>query len=296
MSEVEVHQDGLLTTFHFPELAVRGAITQASAAWQAWVSHRAYPDTVQTLLGQAMAATPLMASTLKFEGRLSLQAEGDGAVPMLVVQSDHQLTMRGMAKWQGEIGGASSPSLFGQGRLGLIIEPAGEGPRYEGLVPLEGETLAGCLQTYFHQSEQLDTELQLAANGSAIGGLMLQKMPAEETTDEDAWPRLLALAETISEDELLNLPAEEILKRLFHEEVVELFPSRPVQIVCNCSHGRTSGLLLGMGEEEVRSILTEQEKVEMQCGFCGQRYVYGSAEIDQLFAAEQAEPPTDTRH
>lgn len=288
--------DSWLTPFIFPELAIRGALMQASDSWQAWVSHRSYPATVRTLLGEAMAAAPLMASTLKFEGRLSLQAEGDGAVSMLVVQANHHLEMRGMARWNGEIGGAPSPALLGKGRLGLILEPMGEGARYEGLVPLEGETLADCLKTYFRQSEQLDTEIRLAADGQGMAGLLLQRMPAESSEDEDAWARLTALAETLKPEELLRLTAQEILRRLFHEEALEVFSPRPVPIACACSHGRTSGLLLGMGEQEVRSILAEQGEVEMECGFCGQRYVYGSLDIDQLFAAEQAEPPTDARH
>ncbi len=289
-------QDGLLTPFIFPELAVRGAITRASESWRDWITHRIYPETVQNLLGQAIAVAPLMASTIKFEGKLSLQAEGDGAIPMLVVQADHLLEVRGMARWKGEIGGAPNPVLFGSGRLGLIIEPAGEGPRYEGIVPLEGETLSSCLAGYFRQSEQLETHLNLAADELSIGGLILQRMPAEKTGDSDAWPRLLALAETLTEEELLGLSAEEIINRLFHEETVEVFPQRQVTLRCRCSHGRTSELLLNMGEAEVQSILAEQGQVEMECGFCGQRYVYETTDVEQLFAAQHSQPPTDSRH
>lgn len=280
----------------FPGLAVRGAIVQVGGQWRDWVSHRAYPETVRVLLGQAMAAAPLMASTLKFQGKLSMQAEGDGAVPMLIVQANHQLNVRGMARWHGEIGGAPNPAVFGKGRLGLIIEPATEGQRYEALVPLEGENLAACLALYFRQSKQLDTHVQLAADAVQIGGLLLQRMPAEASDDEDAWARLTALAETLSEAELLTLPAEEILLRLFHEERLELFPARDVALLCSCSHGRTSQLLLSMGEAEVQSVLDEQGHVEMECGFCGKKYVYEPGDIEQLFAAEQADPPTETRH
>lgn len=289
-------QGGLLRSFIFPDLAVRGALVSAAESWREWTTHRIYPETVQSLLGQAMAAAPLMASTIKFQGKLSLQAEGDGAIPMLVVQADHQLEVRGMARWKGEIGGAANSSLFGDGRLGLIIEPAGAGPRYEGIVPLEGETLADCLSGYFKQSEQLETYMQLAADRHALGGLILQRMPAEKSEDEDAWPRLLALAETLTDEELLGLPAEEVLTRLFHEENVEVFPDRQVALNCRCSHGRTSELLLNMGETEVRSIVAEQGQVEMECGFCGQRYVYEAADVDQLFTAQHSEPPTESRH
>lgn len=292
----EAPEDGRLTPFIFPHLAIRGALMQAGRGWRNWYQHRNYPITVRDLLGQAMAAAPLMASTLKFEGRLSLQAEGDGPISLMVVQISHQLEMRGMARWKAEVGGAPNPALLGKGRLGLIIEPMGEGARYEGLVPLEGETLAGCLETYFRQSEQLETRLCLAADGEHMAGMLLQRMPAETSEDEDAWGRLSAFAETLSDEELLELEPQDILHRLFHEETLQLFDPRPVPVTCNCSHGRTSGLLLGLGEQEVRSILEEQGEVEMECGFCGQRYVYGQIDVDQLFAAEQAEPPTDARH
>lgn len=288
--------DGLLTPFIFTDLAVRGAIVQVGEAWRDWSSHRNYPATVQALLGQAMAAVPLMASTLKFEGRLSMQAEGDGAVPLLVAQATHDLQIRGMSRWLGEIGGAPNPSLFGKGRLGLIIENLNDGQRYDALVPLEGETLAACLIGYFAQSEQLETHLILADHEEGFAGLLIQRMPGERTEDEDAWHRLKALCETLNNDELLGLAAVEVLRRLFHEESVEVFPGRNVILRCRCSHGRTSELLLNLGEDEVRAILAEQGHVEMECSFCGQKYVYESAEVDQLFAAGQAEPPTRSRH
>ena len=103
--------DGFLQPFIFPDLAIRGALVQVGQAWQRWAGYRPYPVAVRDLLGQAMAAAPLMASTLKFEGRMSIQAQGDGAVPLLVVQADHHLQVRGMARWQGEIGGSASPNL-----------------------------------------------------------------------------------------------------------------------------------------------------------------------------------------
>ena len=243
-----------------------------------------------------MAAAPLLAATLKFEGKLSLQAEGDGVVPLLLVQASHELEVRGMARYNGEIGGAPHPGLFGQGRLGLIIEPDRDGQRYEALVPLEGETLGACLAGYFSQSEQLDTRVLLAADEERLAGILLQKMPAETAEDADAWPRLTALLDTLSDKELLTLAPESLLHRLYHEESVAVFDTRPVRLACRCSHARTSELLLGLGEKEVRSIVEEQGQVEMDCGFCGERYVYLASDIEQLFAAEHAAPESDLRH
>ncbi len=296
MTEQDQAPDGYLTSFIFPGLAVRGAIVQVAESWSKWSILRRYPGTVHDLLGQAMAAVPLMASTLKFEGVLSLQAQGDGALPFMVVQSSNDLEVRGTARWKGEIGGAASPALFGKGQLGIIIEPYGKGQRYEALVPLEGETIAECLAGYFNQSEQLDTRLLLCSGESGIAGMFLQRMPAEDSLDSDAWPRLTALLETLTNEELLGLSPQDIIRRLFHEETLQVFAARAVSLRCRCSHGKTSELLLSMGEAEVRDILAEQGQVEMECGFCGHKYIYDPAEIDALFAAEQAEPPTETRH
>ncbi|MDX1497122.1 MAG: Hsp33 family molecular chaperone HslO, partial [Salinisphaeraceae bacterium] len=272
---------------------------QISDGWEDWQRKGAYPETVAQLLGQGIAAGGLLAASLKFEGRLSLQAEGDGPVPMLIVQSDEDLLIRGMARFKGEIGGAPSPALLGKARLALMIEPDSGAQRYEAFVPLEGETLADCLAAYFSQSEQLETRLHLAADGQRLAGILLQKMPAGEADimeDEDAWPRMSALLETLQDEELLGLDPAELLRRLFHEEDVVIFEQRPAVLQCQCSHARTSSMLLGLGEEEVRQILTEQGQVEMDCGFCGEQYVYQASDIEQLFAAEHAEPESDLRH
>ncbi|MGB1581387.1 MAG: Hsp33 family molecular chaperone HslO [Nevskiales bacterium] len=300
MSET-THQ-GLLTPFLFAEHDIRGALIQINSGWEEWQRKGNYPLTVAELLGQGIAAGGLLAASLKFEGRLSLQAEGDGAVPMLIVQASEALQIRGMARFNGEIGGAPNPALLGKARLALIIEPNAGGQRYEAFVPLEGETLADCLADYFTRSEQLETRLHLAADGQRLAGVLLQKMPVSERSetdceaDADAWPRLLALLETLQDEELLGLAPAEVLRRLFHEEDVVLFEERPAALQCQCNHARTSSMLLGLGETEVRQILGEQGRVEMDCGFCGERYVYQAADVEQLFAAEQAEPDSDLRH
>lgn len=297
MTETPTH--GQLTPFLFSAHDIRGALIQISDGWRDWQRRGNYPRTVAGLLGQGMAAGGLLAASLKFEGRLSLQAEGDGAVPLLIVQSSEDLRIRGMARFSGEIGGAPSPALLGDARLGLVIEPQGDGQRYEALVPLEGSSLAACLAGYFTRSEQLDTRLQLAADNRSLAGILLQKMPAggnAETADADAWPRLTALLDTLQDEELLKLEPATLLRRLFHEEDVVLFDGRPVRLQCQCSHARTSSTLLSLGETEVRSILEEQGQVEMDCGFCGEHYVYLPSDIEQLFAAEQAGPRSNLRH
>ncbi|MGH8562175.1 MAG: Hsp33 family molecular chaperone HslO, partial [Nevskiales bacterium] len=190
-------------------------------------------------------------------------------------------------------------ALLGAGRLGLIIEPAHSGKHYQALVPLVGKRLQESLMHYFHQSEQLPTWLMLSAGESGLGGLMLQRLPAAgETTDEieEGWHRLGLLADSLQPQELVSLPGLELLRRLFHQEALRVFEPQPVHLRCRCSHGRISEMLLGLGQKEVDEILSEQGKLEIECGFCGRSYTYLSAEVEQLFKASTVEPPTGSRH
>lgn len=287
-----------LWRFVFGELPVRGALVRMGEEWRELLSHRAYPDSVRRLLGEAMAAGPLLASTLKFRGQLTLQAEGEGTVKLLLVQVNDQLEIRGMARHEGAVHDEGL-ALLGSGRLGLIIEPEGKAPRYQTLVPLVGRRLQESLTHYFEQSEQLPTWLMLGAGEDTLAGLMLQRLPhtdfdAEEVAE--AWYRLGLLADTLQEQELLELPAAELLHRLFHHEGLQVFEPRAVHLRCRCTHGRISEMLLGLGRKEVEEILAEQGRLEIECGFCGRHYTYQLAEVSQLFSASTTDPASESRH
>jgi molecular chaperone Hsp33 len=297
MSEAADSASGLWR-FLFNDLPVRGALVRIGAEWRDLLSHRPYPEPVLQLLGEAMAAGPLLASTLKFEGQLTLQAEGEGPIKLLLVQINQQLEMRGMARHDASVEGAGI-HLLGNGRLGLIIEPPAPAPSYQALVPLVGERLQESLEHYFKQSEQLPTWLMLQATESGLGGLLLQRLPAKEEDQEtvqEEWYRLGLLADTLQADELMRLPAAELLHRLFHQDSVQLFGQQPVHLSCKCSHGRISEMLLGLGRKEVDEILSEHGKLEIECGFCGRHYTYLAAEVEQLFKATTQDPPSDRRH
>lgn len=285
-----------LWRFVFEDSPVRGSLVQLGSGWRDLLVHRHYPPPLQRLLGEALAAGPLLASQLKFDGQLSLQGEGDGWVKLLLVQVTNDLEVRGVLRHANgrEGDGQSINALLGKGRLGIIIEPKA-GQRYQGLVPLTGSRLAEDLQAYFELSEQLPSWLLLAAGEQRAAGLLLQRLPGMDEGNE-AWEQARALAQTLTEQELLELPGPEVLRRLYHNCDVRLFKPRNVTVRCRCTHARTSELLLGLGAKEVRGILKEQGKVEIECGFCGQQYVYYRTEIEQLFAASDATPENGSRH
>lgn len=287
-----------LWRFLFDGVPVRGALVRIDAQWRDLLAHRPYPDNVRQLLGEAMAAAPLLASNLKFAGKLTLQAEGEGPIKLLLVHITHDFEMRGTARHEGEAEG-DGLALLGGGRLGLIFEPAQQGSRYHAMVPLVGQNLEESLVHYFRQSEQLPTWLRLHASESGLAGLMLQRLPAPETASEEieeGWHRLCLLADTLQTDELMQLEAPQLLRRLFHQEALRLFESRPVILRCRCSHGRISEMLLNLGRDEVQSIVVEQGRVEIECGFCGKQYHYDAAEVAQLFAASDSPPGSESRH
>ena len=279
----------------FPERGVRGAYVDLSQGIQDMVGWRDYAPDVYRLLGQALAATPLLASHLKFEGRINLQFKGSGALQLLVTQIDHNLQLRGMAKTA--LGATGSFSeLMGEGMLAMVMEPARGTQYYQAVVEIVGESLAEALEGYFNQSEQLATFIRLAAGPDRLVGLMLQRLPSDEVKDGDAhWEHMLALANTVKEPEMLSKDGETLLRHLFHEEDRRVFEPRTVALQCRCSHASISAMLLGLGQEELQPVLDEHGKVAVTCEFCGREYSYTEADILSLIAADQASGDHQTR-
>lgn len=264
---------------------VRGEIVQLGDSWQEVLRRADYPLHVQRLLGEATAATALLAATIKFEGALTLQVRGDGPIELLVVQVTSDNTLRSMAKWNGHADTDSLLALIGNGQIVITVEQ-GEGKRdYQGVVPLQGEHLQDAIGAYFEQSEQLPTQLWLAADDSTAAGMLLQKLPGE-TQDKDLWGRVNQLAATIQAEELLELNDESILHRLFHEEAVRLFEAESLSFRCTCSRSKVESALLSLGREEVESVLQEQGDIRVECQFCKHEQVFDSVDVAELFKAE----------
>lgn len=276
-----------LQRFQFLEGAVRGEICQLDEAYQAILSRHEYPESIQHLLGQALAGVALIAANLKFEGSLILQVQGDGPMSVLMVECNHRGEMRGIARYDearmAEQTNFAWTALAGAGQVILTLDPE-EGERYQGIVALEGETLGVALAGYFAQSEQLPTYFNLAADGMRAGGLMLQVLPqVDGQGDSDLWGRAQGLAQTLKSGELLVLSLQDVLYRLFHEEEVELYPADDLSFYCSCSRERSGNALRAIELDELLEIAAEQAgKIEVDCQFCRQRYIFDEIDLRRL--------------
>ena len=275
--------------FYFAHSPVRGEIVQTQDCLSEIFERHAYPSVIQKLLAEFVTACVLLTATLKLEGRLSLQARGNGALKMMMAECNHHHQIRAIAQLNEKADFANEASLsdlLADGLLVITLEPE-NGQRYQGIVELTGDNLADYLENYFSQSEQLPTRLWLAANQTQGAGLLLQALPqSQEDEDEDRWTRLVQMTQTLKTDELLGLSADEILYRLYHEEEVTLPESQAVTFSCTCSRDGTAQALLSIGQAECEDILAEQGEIRLNCQFCHTVYLFELTEIRQLFAVQ----------
>jgi len=286
-----------LTRFLFEYAPVRGGIVQLEETWQAIQSHADYPAPLKRVLGELLAAAALLTSNIKFEGSLVLQLHGDGPVRLIVVEVTSDRTLRATAKWTGEVPADTLAAMLGHGRFVMTLDQSKAGKQnYQGIVPLEGQTTAEVLAHYMQTSEQLDTRIYLAASDARVAGMMLQRMPDQQGMDHDAWNRATILADTLKPEELLQVPANDLLMRLFHEETLRRFEQEPLAFACSCSRDKVAGMLQSLGREEIDSILAEQGEVEIACDFCGHQYRFDAVDATQLFVDSMVPQPGETRH
>jgi len=268
----------------FDEIDVRGALVGLEQAYAEVLSRADYPERLQIVLGELLAAVVLLTSNLKIEGRVSLQAQGEAGVKILMAECTHNNHVRGIARFEeSEIPDEQRfDQLLKNGRMALTIEPS-TGQRYQGVVPLEGATVSECLERYFSQSEQLPTKIQLAADGKRAAGMLTQVLPAAGAGAAD-WEHIVALAHTLTADELLTLDNETLLYRLYHEEQVRLFEPDEIIFNCECSRERSANAMQMMTEDELLTVAEEQGgEIEMSCQFCNEVYRFDTADIRALF-------------
>ncbi len=268
--------------FIFEDSQVRGAWVKLNDSYSEIGSQAPYPASVRRMLGESLVASVLMSSTLKFEGTLSLQAQGDGPLRTLMAECSHDRFIRGLARYdEHAVTEDSLNALLGEGRMAITISPD-KGQRYQGVVPREEESLAGCLEEYFERSEQIPTSFFLFADENCSAGLMLQKLPGDTEQDSDLWDRLNHLASTVEAEELLTLDSETVLHRLFNEETVRLFDAEPVAFRASCPRERRLGAREPIARGGGYSILDRQGSMERDCRSVNQNYRSERKELNCL--------------
>ncbi|MFV0574769.1 MAG: Hsp33 family molecular chaperone HslO [Vibrio sp.] len=288
--------NNLLHRYLFEDLSVRGELVQLDTAYQQIIANKDYPQPIQHLLGELLVATSLLTATLKFEGSITLQLQGNGPVSLLVINGDHDQKLRGVARWEGNIDAeASLHDMLGQGHLVITISP-NKGERYQGVVGLEGDNLSEILEAYFERSEQLKTRLWFrtgeVAGKAHAAGMMLQVMP-DGTGSADDFEHLEKLTETIKNEELFNLEANEVLYRLYNQEKVKVFEPHPVEFFCGCSRERSAGAISTVAKEELHDILKHDGEVALHCDYCGTTYSFDAAQVDEILeSAKRDANPT----
>ncbi|MBK1650028.1 redox-regulated molecular chaperone Hsp33 [Rhabdochromatium marinum] len=274
-----------LQRFLLEKLGVRGEMVRLEASWRAVLERHSYPETIRQPLGEALVSAMLLSATLKFTGSLTLQARGDGPLRTLIAQATHDRTLRGLARWSEPLPQtASLGDLLGPAQLVMTIEPE-DGQSYQGVVPIQGDSLAMAIGHYFDLSEQLPTRLWLAIGDGAAFGLLLQRMPEQDSEDEDAWDRCQLLADTLNSTEMLHQPFHTLLHRLFHTEQVRVFESDPVAFRCNCSRTRIGSTLRAIGAADLDALIAERGSVDVTCEFCNREYRFDSVDVSELFAS-----------
>ena len=302
-----------LQVFVFDGAPVRGEIVHIKDSWQAILARKDYPPAVKKLLGDLVAAGVLLCGTLKFNGSMIIQAQGNGAVRLLVLECNENLVIRATAKMNEDIdlsnladdaGLSDLINPDGKGRLVITLDPAdrqpGQNP-YQGIVALSDDgkpvqSIAQAITIYMRDSEQLETRLWLASDEESCGGLLLQKLPnmggqlkMDDEMAAEGWSRLQMLSDTVTNQELLELEPKVLMKRLYLDESahhgVRSFDQRHVQFGCRCSRIKVADMLKMLGEAEINSILEEKSNVETNCDFCGQVYIFDAVDCKQIFAS-----------
>lgn len=288
--------------FLFDDSDIRGELVGLTDSYSHVLAKHDYPLAVAQLLGELLAAASLLIGTIKFEGLLILQARSSGAVPLLMVECTSEGELRGIAHYHGEQVGddVSLRTLMPDGVLAMTVDP-NSGQRYQGIVDLEGDTLADCLTNYFATSEQLPTRFWLCADGQRARGLLLQQLPADRLKEADereaSWQHAMALADTLKAEELLGLDNETLLHRLYHQDPLRLFDPRALLFRCSCSRERSSRALISLGQADAQALLLEHGgHVEIDCQFCNERYLFDAADVLQLFIDGGTDAPSGTHH
>ncbi|MGB1200437.1 MAG: Hsp33 family molecular chaperone HslO [Cognaticolwellia aestuarii] len=278
-------QTDILNRYLFDNLHARGELVNLSQTFQEIVAPHNYPSGVKNLLGELVAATCLLTATLKFEGEIAVQLQGDGPIGYMAVNGNNLQEMRGIARMSSETDATSLQDLIGKGNMVITIRPK-NGEPYQGVVALEEETLAECLAHYFEVSEQIPTKIWLFTdeNTSQIAGTLIQLLPdaGDKAQQEADFDHLCQLTNTIKSDEIFSVDSQELLYRLYHQEEVRLFEPQAISYKCSCSEEKCLNAISQIEPSELDNIIVEQGSVSMTCDYCLTTYQFKRPQLEQF--------------
>lgn len=273
-----------LQRFLFEQAHIRGEVVHVEKTYQTIMNQRHYPPVVKRLLGEAIVSCLLLSSSIKFQGSLSLQFQGDKALSLLLVQCDQALNIRAFAQYAENLSDEEYTMAFLHGQMVLTILQDNQTQAYQSAVTIQSASMSENLMTYFAQSEQIPTMVWLAVNDNIAAGMLLQLMPGQDSlAREHFWEYAVQLGQTVTEQELLTLDNETLLYRLYNETELRLFEARPTQFKCRCSKEKMSHIITVLGEAEANALLIEEGGVKIHCDFCSQEYCFDAIDIALLF-------------
>lgn len=288
MPQTQINHADIRTRFIFDDMSVRGLHVRLENVWKHIVGQKHYPAAIRRALGELLAAGALLSGNLKTDGTLIVQVQGQGRLKMLVVEATSDQTVRATARWDetAEINDDESlTDLLGSNSVFVLTLQPKDAEPWQGVVPLEGGSIAQMLINYTKRSEQLDTQIVLASSDDACGGLLVQRLPETEP-DAASWEHVGTLVQTLTPEELSELDAQHVLYRLFHETPPRVFDPESIEFACTCSRGKVSDMLLMLGGEEVGGVVAEQGSIQIDCDFCHTKYVFDETDVNALFGAD----------
>lgn len=278
-----------LQRFIFEKESIRGEIVHIEQAYQTIINQRDYPTMIKNLLGEALVSCLLMTSTIKFQGSLSLQFQGDERLSLLLVQCDHELNIRGFARFKENLEIIDYATAFLQGKMVITISQDNQTQAYQSLVPIQSTSMSENLMAYFAQSEQIATRVWLAVNETGAAGMILQLMPGQDTQHrEHFWEYAIQLGQTVTENELLTIDNQTLLYRLYNETEIRTFPSREIRFQCRCNPEKINQVIKILGEEEAQAVLQEKGQIDINCDFCNHKYTFDSIDVAMIFRNKTA--------
>ncbi|MBF1264763.1 MAG: Hsp33 family molecular chaperone HslO [Neisseria sicca] len=288
MPQTQINHADIRTRFIFDDMPVRGLHVRLENVWKHIVGQKHYPPAIRRALGELLAAGALLSGNLKTDGTLIIQVQGQGRLKMLVVEATSDQTVRATARWDETADihdDESLTDLLGSNSVFVLTLQPKDAEPWQGVVPLEGGSIAQMLINYTKRSEQLDTQIVLASSDDACGGLLLQRLPETEP-DAASWEHVGTLVQTLTPEELTGLDAQHVLYRLFHETPPRVFDPENIEFACTCSRGKVSDMLLMLGGEEVGGVVAEQGSIQIDCDFCHAKYVFDETDVNALFGAD----------